>query len=376
MYNQPNDCTELSNTIIYLKWFFKKYSSKEIPVKKNFLPLFLISCLFIPSAFAEKVSTPLDEKSLIELATQGQAEAQFNLAMFYQSHGLLDDALKWYLLSANQGFSKAQINLALIYQEGSGVPKDEKLMLHWMQLAAENDDPIGQMNMAEYTLYGIDNLLEKNPESAEKWLKKAAEQHFQPAMLTLAYWYEEGKAVTKDPQKAQKIYLALAEQNHPQALYLLGYQAATGMYDKVDYALAFDYFTRAAELGFSPAQNSLGMLYLTGQGTKKNTQSAIKWLTLAAKQGEVSAQFNLALIYARGDGIKADQEKACHWFIKAAQQNSADAQYASGACYQYGMGVEQDDIKALRWYKLAAAKGNERAEKKVLILENNLKNKK
>ncbi|NHX33950.1 sel1 repeat family protein, partial [Escherichia coli] len=90
--------------------------------------------------------------------------------------------------------------------------------------AAENGDPIGQMNMAEYTLYGLDNLLEKNPEKAEQWLEKAAEQHFQPAMLPLAYWYEEGKAVTKDQQKAQKIYLALAEKNHPQALYLLGYQ--------------------------------------------------------------------------------------------------------------------------------------------------------
>lgn len=34
------------------------------------------------------------------------------------------------------------------------------------------------------------------------------------------------------------------------------------------------------------------------------------------------------------------------------------------------MGVEADDKKALRWYQLAAAKGHERAEKKVLILEN------
>ncbi len=125
-------------------------------------------------------------------------------------------------------------------------------------------------------------------------VKKSTEQQFPTAMLTLAYWYEEGKAVTKDPQKAQKIYLELAEKNHPQALYLLGYQSATGMYDKVNYPQAFQYFTRAAEQGFSPAQNSLGMLYLTGQGTEKDPQAAIKWLTLAVPS-KVRLPHNLIL---------------------------------------------------------------------------------
>ncbi|MCB6144889.1 sel1 repeat family protein [Providencia rettgeri] len=221
-------------------------------MKKIFLLCFVFINVFFLPAFAEETTPLINEKTLIALAEQGQAEAQFNLGMFYQSHQQFDQALHWYLLSANQGFTKAQINLGLMYQQGIGVELDEKQMLHWMKIAAESGDPIGQMNMAEYTLYGINDLLEKNPEEAERWLKKAAEQHFQPAMLTLAYWYEEGKAITKDPQKAQKIYLALAEENHPQALYLLGYQAAVGMYDKVNYPLAFQYFTRAAELGFSP----------------------------------------------------------------------------------------------------------------------------
>ncbi len=104
-------------------------------------------------------------------AEQGQAEAQFNLECFISLINSLTKLLHWYLLSANQGFTKAQINLGLMYQQGTGVELDEKQMLHWMKIATESGDPIGQMNMAEYTLYGINDLLEKNPEKAERWLK-------------------------------------------------------------------------------------------------------------------------------------------------------------------------------------------------------------
>jgi TPR repeat protein len=38
------------------------------------------------------------------------------------------------------------------------------------------------------------------------------------------------------------------------------------------------------------------------------------------------------------------------------------------------MGVSQDDTKALYWYRLAAKQGDERAQKKVMIMENELQN--
>ncbi|SUC46468.1 Uncharacterised protein [Providencia stuartii] len=47
-----------------------------------------------------------------------------------------------------------------------------------MKKAAEAGDPLGQLNMAEYTLSGVDKLLPKNKQQAEAWLVKAAAQHF------------------------------------------------------------------------------------------------------------------------------------------------------------------------------------------------------
>lgn len=239
---------------------------KGSSVKKFLLSLFVICSAFTLNSYAAPLSPPQDKQLLLKSAQDGQAEAQFNLAMLLQSEKQLTEAAKWYRLSAQQGFTKAQINLALLYQQGNGVDKSPEQMLFWMKKAAEAGDPLGQLNMAEYTLSGVDKLLPKNKQQAEAWLVKAAAQHFQPAELMLAYWYEKGIAVTEAPQKAQQIYQSLAKQNNPQALYLLGYQAATGMYDKADYQQAYQYFSRSAQLGFSPAQNSLGMLYLHGQG--------------------------------------------------------------------------------------------------------------
>lgn len=101
-------------------------------------------------------STPAkDKQKLIEHAQKGTSEAQFNLAILYQSENQFEDAAKWYRLAAQQGFTKAQINLALLYQQGKGVTKDSQQMLFWMKKSADAGDPLGQINMAEYTLKGL-----------------------------------------------------------------------------------------------------------------------------------------------------------------------------------------------------------------------------
>ena len=66
-------------------------------------------------------------------AAQGEADAQFNLALVYDSRadGLYQEqraapaddaeALKWYRLSAEQGHTGAQVRLAQLYAQGRGV---------------------------------------------------------------------------------------------------------------------------------------------------------------------------------------------------------------------------------------------------------------
>ena len=77
-------------------------------------------------------------------AKQGEASAQFNLAVMYaEGEGVPQNdktAVHWYLKAAEQGDADAQYNLALMYKEGLGVPKDHQQAYAWLSLAATHGD--------------------------------------------------------------------------------------------------------------------------------------------------------------------------------------------------------------------------------------------
>jgi TPR repeat protein len=76
------------------------------------------------------------------LAEQGDAMAQFNMALMYH-RGLgvgIDEtrAVVWYKKSASNGYIKAQEFLAAAYQEGwFGLQQDQKKANYWLQRSEE-----------------------------------------------------------------------------------------------------------------------------------------------------------------------------------------------------------------------------------------------
>lgn len=76
------------------------------------------------------------------LALQGDAMAQFNMALMYH-RGLgvgIDEAraVAWYKMSAKNGYIKAQEFLAAAYDEGwFGLPNDQAKANYWLQLVEE-----------------------------------------------------------------------------------------------------------------------------------------------------------------------------------------------------------------------------------------------
>ncbi|HJF72905.1 MAG TPA: sel1 repeat family protein [Gallibacterium anatis] len=76
------------------------------------------------------------------LAEQGDANAQFNLALMYEDgKGVKQDyfqTVKWYQKAAEQGNAKAQFNLGIMYSLGQGVKKDRNLAKMWVSKACEN----------------------------------------------------------------------------------------------------------------------------------------------------------------------------------------------------------------------------------------------
>ena len=86
-------------------------------------------------------------KLLLPLAEQGDAKAQFNLGLMYETgRGVKQDdfeAVKWYRQAAKQGEKRAQFNLGVRYFNGNGVRQDDEQAKEWFGKACDNGDQNG-----------------------------------------------------------------------------------------------------------------------------------------------------------------------------------------------------------------------------------------
>jgi hypothetical protein len=72
-----------------------------------------------------------------QAADQGHAEAQYNIALFYQvEEKNYAEAMRWYRKAADQGNADAQNSIGHLYATGKGVPKNEAEAKRWYRKAA------------------------------------------------------------------------------------------------------------------------------------------------------------------------------------------------------------------------------------------------
>jgi TPR repeat protein len=131
------------------------------------------------------VSVAADEFSDTKaLADQGDAQAQFNLAlMYYEGEGVPQDyaeAIKWFRKGAEQGLAAAQYNLALMYYEGEGVPQDYAEAIKWFRKAAEQGLAAAQFTLA--LMYATGQGVPQDYVESYVWNSLAAASGFEDAI--------------------------------------------------------------------------------------------------------------------------------------------------------------------------------------------------
>ncbi len=81
-------------------------------------------------------------QQVFELAEQGDAKSQYELALMYDlGLGIDKDlplAFKWYQKSADQEYAKAQYNLGIFFALAKSVDKDIEQSKYWIRKANEN----------------------------------------------------------------------------------------------------------------------------------------------------------------------------------------------------------------------------------------------
>jgi TPR repeat protein len=109
-------------------------------------------------------------------ADQGDAAAQFNLALMYANgQGVAQDykeAVKWYRKSAEQGVAAAQSNLGLMYSDGTGVLNDNVRAHMWYNVAGANGNKIGADNRVIIEKRMTPAQIAEAQKLAREWMEK------------------------------------------------------------------------------------------------------------------------------------------------------------------------------------------------------------
>lgn len=323
----------------------------------------------------------------LEIAADGDAEAQFRLARLYlEGKGVEADdaaAVKWYRLAAAQGHARAQAGLGFMLHSGRGVEYDMTEAIDWYRKAANQGRASARFNLGKIHLDG--EGVDADAGEAARWFRMAADQGYPPAWTSLGQLYEEGRGVERDLPRAFKLRKKAAKDRDPEAEFQLARMFAEGIGVERDMNKALRYYERAANQGHANARAALDRLYapvaapieppvetasaepepepepggtsgeivatqpaivapqpgagwtpqqqfergralLFGDGLPRDLNRAEDWLRMAAVGGHGEAAYRLGLLLYRGkgDGGKA-YARAYVWFTRAAERGIGDA---------------------------------------------------
>jgi TPR repeat protein len=177
-------------------------------------------------AFGEIQKLPVD---VLERATQGDANAQYDVAHFYlQIYLEYEDVLppetlslavqlyKSYLhFAAEGGHEQAQLELGLRYSgasETSGDREDLRKAAMWFRKAAEQGHPHAQLNLA--LAYHEGSGVPQNYTAAARWYEAAADAGITEAQVSLGFMYAQGEGVPQDYARAH-MWFNLAAASFP-----------------------------------------------------------------------------------------------------------------------------------------------------------------
>jgi len=305
--------------------------------------------------FEEQISgEALDE--LIERATDGDANAQVELAQHHETDRLADSDIRqaeyWYQAAADQGNAEGQYNLATLYDfAGKDIIAENKdLAAHYYQLAAEQGHGLsaaylGSLHYLEsfdgadgaQALHWYRTAYENGHEDgaywvgrcyetgtgdydmaeAARWYRITADSGDSWSQYRLGYLYDMADGVPDDPQIAAELYRAAAAQDHADAMFRLGQLLEIGIDDDADFEEAARYYQRAVELDQVDALAALGWLYELGIGVELDMAKALELYNRGAEEEHDEALYRLGTLFLEGDDVPYDRERALAYFRRA-----------------------------------------------------------
>jgi TPR repeat protein len=136
----------------------------------------------------------------IERRTHSSPQARLELAIQTLRDGYDDSALKLFQALADEGNAKAQFHLAIMYEHGWGTPADPKRAVELYTKAAQQALTPAETRLGDVYLHGTVAL--QDVARARTWYEKAARAGSNYAEQQLGDIYERGLGVAANPIEA------------------------------------------------------------------------------------------------------------------------------------------------------------------------------
>lgn len=187
---------------------------------------------------------------------------------------------------ARQGDAEAQFQLALCYDNADGVPRDPVAAANWYRFAAEQGHGQAQLHLGVMLNDG-DVGFERDDVDAARWFLKAAEQGVADAQFNLAVMYYNAEGVEQSDAEAARWFQAAAEQGHARAQFNLGALYANGHGVSQDFAAAYQLWLQASLQGHPGATESLDLIRerLSTEQADAAQAAAVDWFNSQVARG-------------------------------------------------------------------------------------------
>jgi TPR repeat protein len=233
--------------------------------------------------FYDKAFEPLQKA-----AGEGQIGAAYALGKMYR-HGSnvpvnYTIAMQLFRPGVSAGYAPAVNQLGEMFASGQGVTANREKARELFFTAAEKNLPAAQYNLAEY-YFSADN-----PTAGMKWLSRAADNKYPPAIYKMAELLEAGVNAAQDKERAAAMLRTAAAAGYAPAQFKLSLLTVTP-------ETKMGLMTQAVERNYAPAMLALAEYYL-----KNSAYSQTKAMTLyelARKAGSTNAEQKIAELDAQ-----------------------------------------------------------------------------
>lgn len=308
---------------------------------------------------------------LKKAADSGMKEACYRLwQTFEEGNDLLVDAaeaVEYLKRAADAGIPMAMNDLGELYVTGRIVARDDEAGIALIRRAADENCFDAQMRVYRMALEGryYHILFDIDPKGAYRLLTGYAnESGNYLAQYRLWQSYTEDNPVSLTRPEALRYLEKAAQGLYQPAMFTLAGVLLNGRYRDIDTARGQELLEKGAKLGSAQSQFALFELYYTGSylalKAPVNKERAYKWIS-AASQSLPEAQEKMWEMYVSGNEMGIEEQEALDMLFASARQNCGDALYAAAGLFAEGRHVSCDVVRAVRYLNLAAEDRHARA---------------